>query len=323
MKDKAIKISPSLSISLTDVCNLKCVYCPPYGENFVKCKEMCSIDSILNLIHIMQQYDIPVIRMTGGEPLLFPERVEAILKTCVECSVKKIILNTNGVHVFENLKWLEKYKDSFLLKISLDAVEEELYDEITKSKAQYSKVIKSIEEAVKRGFKIEVNTVITTKNIDYVWDVIQFAIDRNMDIKLFGMNDFEGKVDSQGLYVSLENLINRLEHDYVKCENERLPGNRGIEMHKYKDENGNQILVVEHKTFRKSNGKKIYSEFCKNCKNYPCSTGLFSITLRADGLLQTCRMRPEEGYSIKNAKINEIDAIVTKILEPYQKCFFI
>ena len=316
-------IFPSLSINVTDNCNLQCIYCPPFGENFVKCKNLCSINSIVNLVSLACKYKLPVIRLTGGEPLLFPERVEKILHACKKSNYSKVILNTNGTLIKKNIDLLETYKDIFLLKISLDTVDNEMYNVITRTQKYYTEVIEALELAVERNFKVELNAVITKTNFDGIINLIDFAESSGIDIKLFGINNFEGKV-SGDLYAPLDDIVNVLDKLYIRCEKEGLPGDRGIKMLKYNTFNGNRILIVDHNSKSKfNNEEKSYAVFCQSCNYYPCASGLFSITLRADGLLQTCRMRPEKGKSISNLNEKEIDRIFATILEPYKECYLL
>lgn len=324
MNKKLVSILPSLSINVTDKCNLKCIYCPPNGENFINCDNLCEIESITELIHLVPKYGLPVIRLTGGEPLTSPQRVENILKACSICSKSKIILNTNGTKVQENLDLLDFYKNIFLLKISLDTVNENIYDLITQTNNNYTTVFNVIKLAVERGYKMEINTVITQSNIDGVMDVVKFADENNIDIKLFGINDFEGKVCMENLYIPIDDLVLSLDKLYQKCNKEGLPGERGIKMLKYITERGNQILVVDHNAQSKYNKDvKAYSKFCESCDYYPCASGLFSVTLRADGLLQTCRIRPEVGINISGLSHTEINKAMLKVLEPYNECYYI
>ena len=149
---------PSLGISVTDKCDMKCIYCPPYGENIVECKSLCKIESITYLIGIAKINGVQVVRITGGEPLLEQRRTEGILKSAVENEIYKIVLNTNGTNLSDSIKWLRNYRDSFVLKISLDSLKKEVFEEITKSN-QYENVMNGITKAREEGFNIEINTV--------------------------------------------------------------------------------------------------------------------------------------------------------------------
>jgi len=80
LKDKWGRCIDYLRISLTDKCNLKCVYCMPEKEtNYFKKDNMLSNDEMLRIIKLMAQIGISKVRFTGGEPLL-REGIEEIIK---------------------------------------------------------------------------------------------------------------------------------------------------------------------------------------------------------------------------------------------------
>lgn len=318
MNNTFYEIKPSLSINITSNCNFNCIYCPPYGENFIKCQHMCNFDIVLGLVNLCEKFKLPVIRMTGGEPLLYPERVLKILETCHSGYSGEVILNTNGSLIDRYFDSLEKYKDDFLLKISLDSLDKKHFNQITNQNC-FEKVLDNLKTAAKKGFKIEINTVVTNINCDDIFSVIKFAEKYGMNIKLFGINDFEGLVDSDKIYIDLNTIVDKLSNEYKQCSNESLPGDRGISMLKYELSNNHYIWIVNHN--RNDCVNKTYSKSCNSCQFYPCATGKFSITLRSDGLLQGCRMQPENGIQISSLSVDELEKSFVKILNEYKLCY--
>lgn len=315
-------VKPSLSINVTDKCNFNCIYCPPNGENLTACNKKCSINNIIALIELANKYNLPVVRLTGGEPLLNPQKVYDILKKCKQGRFKKVILNTNGYYIRENIEWLKKFKENILLKISLDSLSEDMFNTITNTKDKFIKVQEGLMLSKSIGMKIEINSVVTKINYGDILEIIKFAKMQHMNVKLFGINDFGGAVSYNNLHQDLTELVDLLSLEYKRCEEEGLPGNRGIKMLKYKLTEDNYIYITEHaKNSIFNTGKKTYSKDCKDCKEFPCSTGKFSITLRADGLLQGCRLRPEKGVDIE--KSTNIEKSFLKILEEYENCIVI
>jgi organic radical activating enzyme len=119
-------INPSLSINITDRCNLACFYCPPYGENFIYCPNLCSLTTILDLIDLCDKNQIPVIRFTGGEPLLYPEKIGNILEKCSKSFFGKI-------SVTEVARIMDKHGDNLLERnirkyLGFNAVNKAIYD---------------------------------------------------------------------------------------------------------------------------------------------------------------------------------------------------
>ena len=90
-------------ISLTDKCNLKCVYCIPEDE-VDKNKLMnntLSLHDYKFIINGLSQVGIRKIRFTGGEPLLYPHLIELIKYTSFECNINDIAITTNGIGLDE------------------------------------------------------------------------------------------------------------------------------------------------------------------------------------------------------------------------------
>jgi MoaA/NifB/PqqE/SkfB family radical SAM enzyme len=264
---------------------------------------------------------LPVVRITGGEPLLEPLRVEKIIQAAVSAEIPKIILNTNGSKLLDNLDMLGNYKSSILIKISLDTLDESTFKNITNTQL-FNEVILGFHAVLERGFSVEINTVITCLNGDAVINFIEELENSNVDIKLFGLNSFEGKVDITRLFYPLKSLINELNWKYAGTNNLLLPGNRGIEMLSYLMPSGKRLYLVDHSNVTAYNsGQRKYSSSCLDCSYYPCPSGRFSITLRSDGLLQGCRMRPEKGVKISGKSNRQIAVAFDKVILEYNDCF--
>jgi cyclic pyranopterin phosphate synthase len=324
MNDIKYNVLPSLSLNITDQCNFDCIYCPPHGENFIGCKTLCDLESVSSLIKLSTQYNLPVIRLTGGEPLIYPDRVQRILETCQNHFGGKIILNTNGSLLQKNIYMLKPFRYIFLLKISFDTLSAECFYSISRPKGNvfsFDSLLDNILVAKDQGFKIELNSVVNKLNASSIMDVIEFSDKNEFDIKLFGVNSFNGIVNYNDIHINLNRIIDEIEKKYQKCIGERLPGDRGIQMLKYRMTSGHFIWIVDHSEESNYNKQpKIYSSICKKCTYYPCVTGRFSITLRADGLLQGCRMHPEEGKNISGLSYQDLEIVFESILKEYRDC---
>ncbi|MCB0049696.1 MAG: radical SAM protein, partial [Caldilinea sp.] len=67
-----------LRISLTDACNLRCVYCMPEDMHFRPRNELMSDDELLHLVKIAASLGVTKIRLTGGEPTIRPGIVDLV-----------------------------------------------------------------------------------------------------------------------------------------------------------------------------------------------------------------------------------------------------
>jgi cyclic pyranopterin phosphate synthase len=148
-----------LRVSITDRCNLRCIYCmPPTGARKLSHNDILTYEEILRLVGIALEMGISKIRLTGGEP--FARR--GIIDFCRRLSslpgLKSLSLTTNGV-------LLEQYaRDLFeagihRINISLDTVHREKFHHITGVDA-FDAVWRGIKAAAEAGFyPIKLNVV--------------------------------------------------------------------------------------------------------------------------------------------------------------------
>lgn len=149
-----------LRVSITDRCNLCCLYCTPAGA---ACKlaheEILRYEEILRIIRIAIRLGISKIRITGGEPLARKDCCTFLETLGSLPGLTDISLTTNGV-------LLPQYIDRIVaagikrLNISLDTLEPEKYSEITGVDA-FAQVWQGIEAAHRRGIDpLKINVVV-------------------------------------------------------------------------------------------------------------------------------------------------------------------
>jgi len=160
MKDSFNRNIDYLRISVTDRCNLRCIYCmPAEGIKLLPHNEILSYEEILKIIKIATTIGISKIRITGGEPLLRKDVVSFIEKTVRIEQIKDIGMTTNGV-------LLKKYaKDLYQaglkrINVSLDSLEEDKFKKITRF-GFLKDVLEGIESAYRVGLNpIKINVVV-------------------------------------------------------------------------------------------------------------------------------------------------------------------
>lgn len=137
-----------LRISLTDRCNLRCVYCMPEdGVVSISHQEILTYDEILRICRIMAADGLKNIKLTGGEPLVRKNCTFLLRELKRIPGIEKVTLTTNGVLLKDQLKELA---DAGLdaVNISLDTLNPEKYAEITR-RDQLQNVLEGIEETLK------------------------------------------------------------------------------------------------------------------------------------------------------------------------------
>lgn len=148
MKDKYGREIDYLRISITDRCNLRCVYCMPEdGICQVSHKEILTYDEIQRICSCITTLGIKKIKLTGGEPLT-RKNCSTLVRTLKELpEIEKVTLTTNGMLLKEQIQELaEAGIDN--INISLDTVDKAKFEKITRRKG-LSKVLEGLEEALK------------------------------------------------------------------------------------------------------------------------------------------------------------------------------
>jgi cyclic pyranopterin phosphate synthase len=148
-----------LRISVTDRCNLRCIYCmPPEGIRLKRRRDILSYEEITDVVKCAVELGIIRVRLTGGEPLVRKgvEKFVAILKN-IE-GLHEVTMTTNGTLLKQKAALL---KEAGLdrLNISLDTIRPQLYRYITCGGDVYA-VLSGITAAQKAGFhRIKINMV--------------------------------------------------------------------------------------------------------------------------------------------------------------------
>ena len=148
-----------LRISITDRCNLNCIYCTPrHGVPKLNHEDILRYEEILRLAGIAVRLGVDKIRLTGGEPLVRKGVYEFIPKLTAIPGLKEVSLTTNGIHLKENL---ERIKAAGIkrINVSLDTMNRDTYRKITGYDG-FPQVWEGIERARVLGFNpIKINIV--------------------------------------------------------------------------------------------------------------------------------------------------------------------
>ncbi|WP_313756901.1 GTP 3',8-cyclase MoaA [Tissierella sp.] len=160
MKDSFGREINYLRISLTDRCNLRCIYCmPEKGVSKFSHEEILTLEEVYEITKVFVELGVNKIRFTGGEPLIRKGIIDLIYKVSKLDGVKDLAMTTNGILLKEYAKELKKAGLN-RVNISLDTLDEEKYSLITRG-GKLENVLEGIEEAKKVGLTpIKINTVL-------------------------------------------------------------------------------------------------------------------------------------------------------------------
>lgn len=137
-----------LRISVTDRCNLRCIYCmPEEGVKLVEKSLILQEPEIIRVCRVMAELGICKIKLTGGEPLVRPGMASMIRQIKEIPGIKKVTLTTNGILLKEQMKGLAQAGLDGL-NISLDTLDAECYKSISR-RNKLDETLEGIREAMK------------------------------------------------------------------------------------------------------------------------------------------------------------------------------
>jgi cyclic pyranopterin phosphate synthase len=188
LKDLFSRTISYLRLSLTDRCNLKCLYCVPEkdsSECFPRLdhNDLLSYEELLRVVRVAVSLGISKLRLTGGEPLVRKDIMHFIDQLAEIDNLNDIRITTNGV-------LLEKLADPLAaagirkINISLDTLKPERFERITGVDC-FTQVWKGIERAQAAGFSpIKLNTVVMRGiNDDELEDFVKMSQETAMQIR--------------------------------------------------------------------------------------------------------------------------------------------
>jgi len=265
-----------LRISLTDACNLRCVYCMPEQMNFRPRHELMSDEEILFLVKVGASLGVEKIRLTGGEPSIRPGVVELVRGIAAIPGVRDIAMTTNALLLD---KLAQPLADAGLrrVNISIDTLDADKFHKITRW-GDIADVWRGIYAAEAAGLRpVKLNAVIT-RNFNDAQDVVDLArltVDRDWEVRFIEMmpfgevSDFQqtNVVTYQEIRATVEAEFGPLEeasYDFVDPSRPfRIPGATGT------------LGFISSVT----------EPFCQGCGR---------VRLTADGKLRLCLLRDDE-----------------------------
>ncbi len=159
LKDIYHRTIDYLRVSITDRCNLRCIYCmPPEGVMPFEHKEILRYEEIVRIVKIAASIGLRKIRITGGEPLVRKDVIYLIASLRNIPGIEEISLTTNAILLSRYAKQLAEAGLN-RVNISLDSLNPDRYAEITRG-GDIHMVLKGVREAEMVGLNpIKINMV--------------------------------------------------------------------------------------------------------------------------------------------------------------------
>jgi cyclic pyranopterin phosphate synthase len=182
-----------LRISVTDRCNLRCLYCmPPEGVTRIPHSEILSYEEIQTVAHAAAELGMNRIRLTGGEPLVRAELSKLVRMLSQMEGIEELFLTTNGT--FLKL-YAPELKQAGLTRVnvSLDTLRADRFRYITRL-GELKDVLEGIEAARDVGLQpVKINTVVMRGiNDDEVLDFAKMTYEDGWHVRFIELMPFKG-----------------------------------------------------------------------------------------------------------------------------------
>ena len=297
MKDRFDREIDYLRISLTDRCNLRCIYCMEEDEDFFKKEVLLKDEEIIKIVKVFARLGIKKIRLTGGEPLVRPNILNLIKSIYDVEGIESIYITTNGINLKPIVKDLKFYGVKGV-NISLDTLDNDKYKKITRL-GTLDKVLDSIRECLKYDIKVKINTVlIEDLNKDEIFDLINITKENNISLRFIELMPIGIGSKFKGVSTATIKEIIGKELKYKKVEiEEKLNGPATyIKIDGYKGKVGFISAMSEC--------------FCSECNR---------IRVTSEGFLKTCL---HFNYGIDLKKMLRREDSMDKLIEVIEKSIF-
>ncbi|KAK6760606.1 hypothetical protein RB195_021898 [Necator americanus] len=208
------RVHSYLRISLTEKCNLRCLYCmPEEGVQLTPPSNLLTSDEIVRLVELFASHGIDKIRLTGGEPTIRRDIVEIVERIRNIDGIVDIGLTSNGIVLAKKLRQL---KEAGLTKvnISLDTLVDHKFTLMTRRNG-FAKVMKSIDLAEALFPTVKINTVVMRNiNDDEVNDFVNLTKNRRLDVRFIEYMPFGGNHFSTKKFIDFKALLAIINQKY-------------------------------------------------------------------------------------------------------------
>lgn len=185
-----------LRISVTDRCNLRCIYCmPPEGVPQMSHSEVLSYEEIRAIVQSAVQLGVNKVRLTGGEPLVRAELPKLVGMLSQIEGIEELSLTTNGTILKKHALEL-KQAGLLRVNVSLDTLKADKFRHVTRL-GKLNNVLDGIEAAKDAGFHpVKINTVVMRGiNDDEILDFAKMTYEDGWHVRFIELMPFKGAAE--------------------------------------------------------------------------------------------------------------------------------
>jgi len=278
--DRYGRVHEDLRISVTDRCNLRCVYCmSEEGMTFLPRSELLSFDEIVKIAKVAHTLGVTAIRLTGGEPLV-RKGVASLIAQLSEIGFDDLALTTNGMQL---ATLAPKLADAGLkrVNVSCDSLKADRFESIRR-RGDLATVLGAMDAAEAAGLNpVKVNVVLLRgNNEDEILDFAAFARQTGRVVRFieFMPLDAQGQWDRTQLVPGHE-IFERINEAWPLEAIGALDGPAPAERFRFVDGHGEIGLI-----------SSVTQPFCGTCNR---------LRLTADGSIRNCLFSDDE-YSVRD-----------------------
>ncbi|MCL1992678.1 MAG: GTP 3',8-cyclase MoaA [Spirochaetes bacterium] len=181
--DSSGRVIDYLRLSITDRCNLRCLYCmPAQGVDWIPHDDVMRFEETLKICRILVDMGIKAVRVTGGEPLVRRGTADFIRQLKALDGVERVAMTSNGILLGEYIDALAA-AGLDALNISLDTLDGEKYKQLTGTDG-VAGILPVIDRALQLGLVLKINCVLLGGfNEDDLVKVAAFAKNKNITVR--------------------------------------------------------------------------------------------------------------------------------------------
>lgn len=259
-----------LRISVTDRCNLRCIYCmPEEGLPWIPKPEILTYEEITKIVRAAASIGVRSIRLTGGEPLVRQDLPRLVAMLAAISGIDDIALSTNGILLERQISALVAAGLN-RVNISLDTLREERFFAIARRRGLEA-VLGGIEAAIEAGLEpVKINCVVMRgRNDDEILDMAELTRDRAIFVRFIELMPVEDNLDLQrDAYVSADEMLTRINEVDELVPSPGPPGNGPARYFAFRGARG-AVGVIS----------PLSHDYCERCNR---------VRLTADGRLRLC-----------------------------------
>lgn len=207
MKDGQGRQIDYLRISLTDRCNLRCIYCmPEHGVKSIPHESILTLEEVHKAIECASQLGIKHIRFTGGEPTVRKGLLGLIERTAQTPGIESIALTTNAI-LLPNMTADLKAAGLSRVNISLDTLDAEQYRFITR-RGNLNDALKGVEAALSSGLSpVKLNTVVVRSLNQDLLSFARLTVDAPLHVRFIEYMPIGSGEDCGGCGWGLDDVV--------------------------------------------------------------------------------------------------------------------